>query len=560
MKPFLLLYTLSSLCCGLLVPPAILAESTAETDVVRVFIFAGQSNMVGSDSKVDDIQRFAPYAGLEKPQRHIRFSYSIGRESRHESEGWVALQPVNRGFGPELSFGKRVAAATGATIAIIKCAAGGTDLGADWNPDEPGGLRMYPRALKRVRDALAVLDRKNIPYRLEGFLWHQGENDMFTESYMADYGDNLKRFLKQWRKDLKAPGLTFYIGELCTNTIWGMDLRSRMYAISLGQRAVTDIDPLAEYIRTSHIAVEIGSEVGLHYHYGTLGQLELGDNYAAAYLAGIKKAQPADRSIDPWPYPGGSHVRLFVLAGHRNMEGERAFVEELQTQPGGVHLGQPDVGIAYRYSTGGGYHVSNGWEPMMPSGRYDTFGPELSFAATLSRKRSGNIAIAKFTHSGSQLIDWTPEGSSARTRHIYPRFIAFIKTALKDLTEKGHTVELAGIFYHLSENDMSFGPYRRRAATRLESTIMATRRDLGLDQLKWYVSQQAPTDHEDLNRIDVLGAIAERAAADVNLIHLKVLELPGREEKLVITTEGIIRLGEIIAQRYLQDHGAPRVP
>ena len=81
MKPFLLLCTLSNLCCGLLVPPAILAESTEETDVVRVFIFAGQSNMVGSDSKVDDIQRFAPYAGLEKPQRHIRFSYSIGRES-----------------------------------------------------------------------------------------------------------------------------------------------------------------------------------------------------------------------------------------------------------------------------------------------------------------------------------------------------------------------------------------------------------------------------------------------------------------------------------------------
>ena len=126
--------------------------------------------------------------------------------------------------------------------------------------------------------------------------------------------------------------------------------------------------------------------------------------------------------------------------------------------------------------------------------------------------------------------------------------------------EKGHTVELAGIFYHLSENDMSFGPYRRRAATRLESTIMATRRDLGLDQLKWYVSQQAPTDHEDLNRIDVIGAIAELAAADANLIHLKVLELPGREEKLVITTEGIISLGEIIAQRYIQDHDAPRVP
>ena len=28
---------------------------------IRVFIFAGQSNMVGSDSKVDDIDRFPPF-------------------------------------------------------------------------------------------------------------------------------------------------------------------------------------------------------------------------------------------------------------------------------------------------------------------------------------------------------------------------------------------------------------------------------------------------------------------------------------------------------------------
>jgi hypothetical protein len=42
-----------------------------------------------------------------------------------------------------------------------------------------------------------------------------------------------------------------------------------------------------------------------------------------------------------------------------------------------------------------------------------------------------NIAIAKFTHSGAQIIDWTPEGSMARTRHIYPAFIAFIKKTLQ---------------------------------------------------------------------------------------------------------------------------------
>ena len=65
-------------------------------------------------------------------------------------------------------------------------------------------------------------------------------------------------------------------------TIWGMDLRPRMYAISLGQKEVAKNDPLADYIPTSHVGVEIGGGVGLHYHYGTLGQLEHGVNYADA--------------------------------------------------------------------------------------------------------------------------------------------------------------------------------------------------------------------------------------------------------------------------------------
>ena len=55
----------------------------------------------------------------------------------------------------------------------------------------------------------------------------------------------------------------------------------------------------------------------------------------------------------------------------------------------------------------------------MGSPYYDTFGPELSFARAITAKESGNIAIAKFTHSGSQIIDWTPEGSMAKSRHLY---------------------------------------------------------------------------------------------------------------------------------------------
>ena len=77
----------------------------------------------------------------------------------------------------------------------------------------------------------------------------------------------------------------------------------------------------------------------------------------------------------------------------------------------------------------------------------------------------------QFTHSGSQMIDWTPEGSMAKTRHLYPQFIAFIQESIKELQDKGHEVELAGIFYHVGENDMSWSPFRKNAANYLQSTI-----------------------------------------------------------------------------------------
>ena len=305
-----------------------LALAIEAPEPIRVFIFAGQSNMVGSDSKVTDIERFPPFQGLDQAQTEVRFWYCLGRENKTRSEGWVDLQPVNNIVGPELSFARTVTQATDAPIAIIKCAAGGTHLGGDWNPDEPSGFKMYPLLLDEVKRSLAKLDQENLPWRLEGFVWHQGENDMFNEEYMKNYGKNLTRFIECVRRDLKTPELPFYIGELCTKTIWGMDLRPRMYAISVGQKEAVARDALATYIPTSHIGVEIGGGVGLHYHYGTLGQLEHGVNYAQAYLKTLGRYSTPDRPLTPWPYPKNSPVRLIVLAGHRNMEGERAFVQQ----------------------------------------------------------------------------------------------------------------------------------------------------------------------------------------------------------------------------------------
>ena len=206
-------------CVGIAFCLLLCVTANADDDkTLRVFIFAGQSNMVGSDSKVKDIKRFPPFVGLENAQTGVKFSYSIGRQNKMTSNGWVDLQPVNNVVGPELSFARKVSQNIDAPIAIIKCAAGGTHLGGDWNPDDPIGFKMYPLALELIRSSLAELDRQEIAYRIEGFMWHQGENDMFNPEYMANYGANLEKFLAKWRRDLNSPELKFYIGELCTKT------------------------------------------------------------------------------------------------------------------------------------------------------------------------------------------------------------------------------------------------------------------------------------------------------------------------------------------------------
>jgi hypothetical protein len=524
----------------------------AQSEPVRVFIFAGQSNMVGTHSRVAHIQRFPPFAELDKPQANVLFSYKLGREQMAMSDGWIPLQPTKDYFGPELTFGKHVSQRINAPIAIIKIASGGTTLGEDWNPDNPGGFKLYPLALAHIQSSLGELDRKNIPYKLEGFMWHQGENDMFSKEFKPIYSQNLKNFIASWRRDLKAPNLKFYIGELCTKTIWGMDNRDNMLAIRTAQKSVTAADPLAEYIPTSHDAVEIGGEAGLHYHYGTLGQLEHGVNYAEAYLRTIGKATAIERQLQKWPYAKGSSVKLFVLAGHRNMEGERAFAQELKTLKGHESLATDNPQIAFKYNLAGGFKKSSDWEPLGPAGPYDTFGPELSFARMLQSSITGNIAIAKFTHSGSQMNDWTPEGTHAKDLNLYQPFIAFVKDSIRELESKGHSVELAGIFYHVGENDMAFYPYRKDVAKWLKSTIAQCRQDLALPSLKWHVSQQPPPDQKGLNGIDVTANLAAIAAADPSFVHLKAFDLPPQAENLVLDAAGIIKLGEILATSYLE--------
>ena len=66
------------------------------------------------------------------------------------------------------------------------------------------------------------------------------------------------------------------------------------------------------------------------------------------------------------------------------------------------------------------------------------------------------------------------------------------------------------------------------------------------------MSQQPPTDDASVNSIDVTSDLTRLASADADLIYVQAFLLPGRAQNLVITTEGIVALGELLADRYLK--------
>ena len=530
----------------------ILTEFASAEDVVRVFLFAGQSNMVGSDAHGDRIDDYPNFKGAGEPQNDVLFSYILGNGDE-ASKGWVPLTPL-RAFGPEVTFARCVREQVKFPIAIIKSAVGGTTIAFDWNPDAPDkGQKLYPRTLKLIRDSLADLDKQGVRYQLEAVMWHQGENDMLDRNLYKQYADGLTKFVTRLRADLKAPELKWYIGEVSEKGIWGMDHRNNLGIFRQQQEQVLKADQLLRWVPTSHLAFEVMGTGQPHYHFGTQGQLQMGEAFASAYLSDIGKPLAAtDRQFKKeLPISKPARVRLFVLAGQRNMEGEDSFVAEITQQPGYESLVKVQNKVLFRYSLGGGVHSSSGWEPLGPVNSLGNFGPELSFGARLRKSidAEDGVAVVKFTHSGAQGPDWFPNGSPESHRNLYPKLISFIRSAKDDLKQQGLACSLEGIFWHTGENDTYFGPYSQNIAKWLKQLIDQTRTDLQQPDLPWFISLQ----HKNApwgNIEAVNAALNEMGLTDPRITIIKTSELP--HARLHFGTRGTLMLGDEMADAYLK--------
>ena len=72
-------------------------------------------------------------------------------------------------------------------------AVGGTTVTFDWNPDAPDkGQKLSPRTLRLIRESLAQLGQRGVRNRLDGVMWHQGENDLLDRNLYKLYADGLR--------------------------------------------------------------------------------------------------------------------------------------------------------------------------------------------------------------------------------------------------------------------------------------------------------------------------------------------------------------------------------
>lgn len=241
---------------------------------LKVYLLVGQSNMqghaaertlkhLGMDPKTKPLLKAIQNAdGTAKVHDQIWISSIDTSEESGVKEGKLTVGYGAGGrepkIGPELTFGITMQQHIGEPILIIKTSWGGKSLNTDFRSPSAGPYQFneqqienfkkrnkdvaaerkaraertgvyYRLMLEHIRKVLGDIKRvypkydAKAGYELAGFVWFQGWNDMVDGgtyptrgqpgSYEA-YSKNLAHFIRDVRKDLKAPELPFVIGVM----------------------------------------------------------------------------------------------------------------------------------------------------------------------------------------------------------------------------------------------------------------------------------------------------------------------------------------------------------
>lgn len=269
----------------------------AEDRPLKVFILAGQSNMLGWG----DSQKLPPElrAGNDRVLMFENGRWQPLRPNRKAATNQQKFGMTEFSFGPEISFGHQMGKAwPDETIGIIKLAVGGTSIltwKPDWSKEDANRVgqgrvgSLYERLVAKMDQAQNVRDVEFV-----GFLWLQGGGDMKNITVAREYLDNLKSLVAAIRRDTGVPDLPFLCGSMRRSE--DPDDISDLVATR-----VAGPYPAVEYVlkaqwtaqtqipRTRTVILRDIETHPKNVHYNTAGQIEVGRLFATAFLA-MKKS------------------------------------------------------------------------------------------------------------------------------------------------------------------------------------------------------------------------------------------------------------------------------
>ncbi len=246
---------------------------------VRVFVLTGQSNSLGTTADPGE-KDVSP--GKDALDAAIPFFWS-NRSTRAgdgpsvlygDSGGKIVSLRVQQGeldnpsfWGPEIGFGRRLAAAGVTNILIVKASRGGGGNGFWLKNGE-----MYLHVVETVRQAVSALPQGK-DFDIAALLYVQGESD--SESEAKASGDRLRLLAQNLRKDLPNAGnMTVLTGGIAAAGHNRDIVRDR-------QSGLPATDPTFRYINT----LDLQSQLYDQLHFNKSAKLKLGSRMADAWLA-----------------------------------------------------------------------------------------------------------------------------------------------------------------------------------------------------------------------------------------------------------------------------------
>lgn len=218
-------------------------KNTTSEKVVKVYILAGQSNLVGVGRValdpaansgqgslghlVKNPETAKKYANLVNPDGtwktcdDVVVYFNRGEKDLKNGGFTVGFGGGNNSIGPELKFGTVVGDATAAPVLLIKEAWGGRNLCVDFRPPSSGGQfgPFYTSFVTETKDILKNFKPlfpqwQEYTPQIVGFGGFQGCNDRCDDGTTSrEYEVNMANFIKDIRKDLAFPNMPFVIGE-----------------------------------------------------------------------------------------------------------------------------------------------------------------------------------------------------------------------------------------------------------------------------------------------------------------------------------------------------------